>query len=279
MVDFYKRQERIRAYYFNKIIKLYENLLRNVNANIKKSEEPLQIVKAINELSQTYEFNKYVSKLTDNLFIKIDVENAKDWKEAVLKSRRSTDFYKTLLENTQGQIMAMLRAKSLENATYIKTIPSLFSQKATEYAVEEALKGNRASVIKKDILNMYSDITEVEAQRIARTEVSKASSQLTQMRSQAVGIDWYIWRTSKDARVRHSHDIMEGVLINFNNPPNPEKLAGEKYDYGVYNAGEIFNCRCYPEPIVDFDDVDFPARVYHNGKIIRMRKSEFLKIA
>ena len=275
MVDFYKRQARIRAYYYNKIIKMYEDLLRNV----KKSEEPLQIIKAINELSQSYEFNKYVSRLTDNIFIKIDAENAKDWREAVLKSRRPNDFYKTLIQNTQGQIIAMLRAKSLENAMYIKTIPSLFAQKATEYAVNEALKGSRASVIKKEILSLYSDITEVEAQRIARTEVSKASSQLTQIRSKAVGITWYVWRTSKDARVRHSHDIMEGVLINFNNPPNPEKLAGEKYDYGVYNAGEIFNCRCYPEPVVDFDDITFPALVYHNGRIIKMRKSEFLKIA
>lgn len=275
MVDFYKRQARIRAYYYNKIIKMCEDLLRNV----KKSEEPLQIIKAVNELSQSYEFNKYVSRLTDNIFIKIDAENAKDWREAVLKSRRPNDFYKMLIQNTQGQIISMLKAKSLENATYIKTIPSLFAQKATEYAVNEALKGNRASVIKKEVLNLYSDITEVEAQRIARTEVSKASSQLTQIRSKAVGIDWYIWRTSKDARVRHSHDIMEGVLINFNNPPNPEKLAGEKYDYGVYNAGEIFNCRCYPEPVVDFDDITFPALVYYNGKIIKMRKSEFLKIA
>lgn len=275
MVDFYKRQERIRAFYYRNIIKMYKDIL----SNVKEYEEPLQIVKAINEISQTFEFEQFISTFTSNLFIKIETENAKDWRDAVLKSNRPNDFYKFLMENTQGQIMGLLRAKSLENATLIKSIPSLFAQKATEYAMEEYLKGNRASVIKSKILNMYSDITEVEAQRIARTEVSKTSSQLIQIRSKAVGIDWYVWRTSKDARVRHSHDILEGVLVNFNNPPNPEKLAGEKYDYGVYNAGEIFNCRCYPEPVVDLEDIKFPALVYHNGKIIRMRKADFLKIA
>lgn len=275
MVDFYKRQERIRAFYYRTVINLYKDIL----SNVKISEEPLQIVKSINELCQTYEFEQFISTFTSNLFIKIETENAKDWRDAVLKSNKPNDFYKYLIENTQGQIMGLLKAKSLENATLIRTIPSLFAQKATEYATEEYLKGNRASVIRDKILNMYSDITEVEAQRIARTEVSKASSQLVQIRSKAVGINWYVWRTSKDRRVRHSHDIMEGVLINFNNPPNPEKLAGEKYDYGVYNAGEIFNCRCYPEPIVDFNDIVFPAKVYHNGKIVRMRKSDFLKIA
>lgn len=275
MVDFFKRQERIRAYYYRNIIRLYKDILNNV----KLFEEPLQIVTAINELCSTYEYEKFISTFTANLFIKIETENAKDWREAVLKSNKPNDFYKFLMENTKGQIQGLMKAKSLENATLIKTIPSLFAQKATEYATEEYLKGNRASVIRDKVLAMYSDITEVEAQRIARTEVSKASSQLIQIRSKAVGINWYVWRTSKDKRVRHSHDVMEGVLVNFNNPPSPEKLAGEKYLYGVYNAGEIFNCRCYPEPVVDFDDIVFPAKVYHNGRIIRMRKSDFLKIA
>lgn len=275
MVNFFKRLDKIRIYYYRNIVRLYKDIL----SNVKEYKEPLQIVKAICKLSQTYEFEKFVSTFTSNLFVKIDTENAKDWRDAVLKSNKPNEFYKFLMQNTQGQIMGLLKAKSLENATLIKTIPSLFAQKATEYATEEYLKGNRASDIKDKILNMYSDITEVEAQRIARTEVSKASSQLIQIRSQAVGIDWYVWRTSKDQRVRHSHDILEGVLVNFNNPPNPEKLAGEKYDYGVYNAGEIFNCRCYPEPVVDIEDIKFPALVHYNGKIVRMRKSEFLKIA
>lgn len=275
MVDFYKRQQRLRTYYYNFIVKSYEDLLLNVNL----FEEPLSIVKGINEIVSSFEFDQLISSFTKNLFINIAVENAKDWRQAVLKSHRPNDFYKYLMENTAGQIQGLLTAKSLENATLIKNIPSLFAQKATEFAVSEYLKGNRTSAIREKVLEMYEDITEVEAQRIARTEVSKASSQLTQIRSKAVGINWYVWRTSKDARVRHSHDIMEGVLVNFNNPPNPEKLAGEKYEYGVYNAGEIFNCRCYPEPVVDFDDISFPALVYHNGKIIRMRKREFLQIA
>lgn len=274
MVDFYKRQARLRNKYYRTVVNLYKEILKDV----KILEEPLQIVKSINEISQTFEFNQFVYSFTQNLFYNIEVENAKDWREACLKSTKPNEIYRLLMENTKGQIQGLLTAKSLENADLIKTIPSLFAQKATEYAEEAYLKGNRADVVRHKILEMYGDITEAEAQRIARTEVSKTSSQLTQIRSKAVGINWYVWRTSKDKRVRHSHDIMEGVLVNFNNPPSPEKLAGEKYQYGVYNAGEIFNCRCYPEPIVDLDDIRFPAKVYYNGAITRMRKSDFLKI-
>lgn len=274
MVDFYKRQARLRNKYYRTVVKLYKEILKDV----KILEEPLQIVKSITEISQTFEFNQFVYSFTQNLFYNVEVENAKDWREACLKSTKPNEIYRLLMENTKGQIQGLLTAKSLENADLIKTIPSLFAQKATEYAEEAYLKGNRADVVRHKILEMYGDITEAEAQRIARTEVSKTSSQLTQIRSKAVGINWYVWRTSKDKRVRHSHDIMEGVLVNFNNPPSPEKLAGEKYQYGVYNAGEIFNCRCYPEPIVDLDDISFPAKVYYNGTITRMRKSDFLKI-
>lgn len=275
MVNFFKRLDRIRAFYYRNIFKIYEDVLRNVNLN----EEPLTIVKAVEEISNTYQFTQLVNNLASKIFININVENAKDWREAVFKSNRPNDFYKFLLENTQGQIKALLTAKSLENAELISTMPRLFAQKATEIAENEMLKGNRADVIRNKILNLYGNLSETEAQRIARTEVSKASSQLIQIRSKAVGLNWYVWRTSKDRRVRHSHDIMEGVLVNFNNPPSPEILAGEKRSYGVYNAGEIFNCRCYPEPVVDFDDITFPAKVYFGGKIIRMKKSEFLAIA
>lgn len=58
-------------------------------------------------------------------------------------------------------------------------------------------------------------------------------------------------------RVRKSHRIMEGVLVNWNMPPSPERLAGEK-DVGNYHAGNIWNCRCYPEPLISVDDIRWP---------------------
>jgi uncharacterized protein with gpF-like domain len=67
---------------------------------------------------------------------------------------------------------------------------------------------------------------------------------------------------------------MEGVLVNWKNPPSPEELAGEP-SVGKYHAGCIWNCRCYPEPIIDLDDVEWPSKVYHDGKIERMSRAKF----
>lgn len=275
MVDFYTRQERNRAKYHRAIVKVCEEIFKKVN----KDEEPLQIIKLISELSQTYEFEQYVNSLVKGMVINIATENAKDWRDAVLKSHKPNEFYKYLMQNTEGQIQGLLTNASLENASLIKSIPPLWAQKATAITTQATLEGRRASDVRKDILDLYPHITEERAQLIARTEISKTSSQLVKVRSQAVGIDWYTWKTAHDQRVRESHRLMNDVICNFNNPPSPEKLAGEKYLYGVYNAGEIFNCRCYPEPIIDYNDIKFPARVCYNGQIVRMKKADFLAIA
>lgn len=67
---------------------------------------------------------------------------------------------------------------------------------------------------------------------------------------------------------------MEGVLVNWNEPPSPEALAGEK-SVGNYHAGNIWNCRCYPEPLIEIDDISWPHKVYTNGKIQTMGKMQF----
>ena len=67
---------------------------------------------------------------------------------------------------------------------------------------------------------------------------------------------------------------MNDVLVSWNNPPSPELLVKEK-DVGRYHAGNIWNCRCYSEPLIDIDDVKWPHKVYINGSIQKMSKARF----
>lgn len=50
-------------------------------------------------------------------------------------------------------------------------------------------------------------------------------------------------------------------------------------NYKKDNKIIVKNCRCYARPLVRIDDVDFPAKVYRNGRITRMSKSNFMKIS
>jgi hypothetical protein len=71
---------------------------------------------------------------------------------------------------------------------------------------------------------------------------------------------------------------MEGVLVCWNNPPSPEMLIGEK-NVGYYHAGNIYNCRCYPEVVIKLDFISWPHKVYYNGTIQTMTRKQFETIA
>ena len=120
-------------------------------------------------------------------------------------------------------------------------------------------------------------MTKSKAELIARTESSKASTALMRARMAVVGFMWYVWKTSHDSRARSSHSHMDSVLVNWNDPLCAEKLIKEK-NVGPYHAGDIYNCRCYPAPLVDYDEVNWPAKVYWRGKVERMSLSKFKKM-
>jgi hypothetical protein len=67
---------------------------------------------------------------------------------------------------------------------------------------------------------------------------------------------------------------MDGVLVNWSDPPSPETLAGEKSE-GTYEAGEIYNCRCYPEPLVSTKQISWPHKAYFGGRIQRVTLGQF----
>ena len=88
------------------------------------------------------------------------------------------------------------------------------------------------------------EVTESRAMLIARTEVARANSMITEARAASVGSTHYIWRTAEDERVRESHAEMEGQVVAWDTPPTLS-------DGTTTHAGQIYQCRCYAEPIID----------------------------
>lgn len=203
--------------------------------------------------------------------------DARTWREAAKGGGVNPQIYELLKRNLNGRLGAAVNQKVLENARYIKTIPLTVAEQVTDFTKTQAYQGIRASEIAKALQDKVSQYSKAKASTIARTEASKAMTALTEARARDVGVNWYQWRTADDARVRNSHEHMEGVLINWDNPPSPELLAGQR-SVGTYNAGNIYNCRCYPSPLVTLNRVTWPAKVYYQGKIQTMSKEQFQKI-
>lgn len=229
----------------------------------------------MNQFQNSYQYEKYIMSAVKRMVTPIADINAKTWREAARKSTRGRFLYDLLMEELQQGKDILINDQLLENAALIKTLPNDIAEKVVKDIADEALKGKRARSIEKIIKQETDKHSRASARLIARTEVAKTQSALTRVRAQSLDMQWYVWRTALDGnRVRPSHRLMEGVLVNWNDPPSPEALAGEK-SVGNYHAGNIWNCRCFSEVLVDIDDVKWPHKVYRNGQIQMMSKREF----
>lgn len=244
----------------------------------KSSSDVTDFSSKMLQFQESEEYENYILSIIKRMVTPISVGNMATWRRAAKKASKGRLLYGALMKEINEGLKDELEQIIHDNALLIKTLPSDVANKVTMDIYRMSFTGMRASDISKYIKKYTSQHARASARLIARTEVSKTTSALTQIRSQKLGIKWYVWRTAQDGnRVRSSHRIMEGVIVNWNDPPSPELLDG-KPSVGKYHAGNIWNCRCYSEPLIDVDDVQWPHKVHINGKIKNMSKQEFMQL-
>lgn len=135
-----------------------------------------------------------------------------------------------------------LRKYLEENVELITSLPLDAAQRVHDLTFGALSTGRRAEEIQKDIL-ATGDVTLSRARLIARTEVARTASGLVQSRCTHIGLTHYVWRTSMDATVRESHKKMNGRVFAWNEEPTLD-------DGTKCHAGQIYNCRCYPDPVL-----------------------------
>lgn len=132
-------------------------------------------------------------------------------------------------------LQSLMRA----NVLLIKSIPLQAAQRVNQLVQANMLTSGRSSEIAKKIMETER-VTKSRATLIARTEVSKASTSLTQARAIRIGSEGYIWHTAGDLIVRQSHKRMNGRFVRWDTPATLDNMTG--------HAGGFPNCRCWPEP-------------------------------
>lgn len=139
-----------------------------------------------------------------------------------------------------GSIYAQLQQEQVE---LIRSLPLKAAARINHLATQSLVSGARSTELAKEVY-ATGKVTAARAKMIARTEVSRSSSNLVQARSVYVGSEGYIWRTSRDGDVRPTHRKQQGKFIRWSAPP--------KTDAGLapYHAGCGPNCRCWPDPVL-----------------------------
>ena len=263
----------------------YNFALRNLFNHFEEIVKALSVTDAADILAllrtytQTKEFASYTQAAASRMITSLAVENAKTWREAAQKSMQGRMIYEAVQKEMSGHVGWKVKGLIEENAKLISTFPDTISKQVNSFISSEALKGRRSEFIAKDLMKQFPNVTKARIQLIARTETAKAASAIVRTRSENLKLYWYIWRTSHDERVRPSHKLMNKVLIAWNDPPAPEQLLGMKNAPNAYHAGNIYNCRCYSEPLLNLDQIQWPFRVFHNGKINMLTRADFIYMA
>lgn len=125
-----------------------------------------------------------------------------------------------------------------ENRKLIKSIPNQYVDDVTNIVSREVRAGGRVAKV-QELIEKRFDVYGYTARRLARDQVNKLNGALAQKRQTKLGLDKYIWRTSRDERVRNSHLDKEGKIFSWDDPP---------FDTG--HPGQDIQCRCTAEPYI-----------------------------
>jgi len=146
-------------------------------------------------------------------------------------------------EIAQAPTGEVLRRMMNEQVSLITSLPREAAERVHRLTLEGISRGTRADSVAKEIL-YTGHVTRSRANLIARTEVARTTTNLTAARAKFVGSEMFIWRTAGDTDVRRLHRQLEGKAFRWDDPP----VAGEHGEHAL--PGNIYNCRCVPEPII-----------------------------
>lgn len=269
----------------------YEQAIRQIVAKVmppKGSTPNLQKwLDSIFEKTKSPEIHRLTNRLAARMVRWVNVGNAKTWREAAARSQRSRMLYRLLQKEMAGPVGKTVRQLVAENAVLIRSIPLDAATITTREILALQQKGARPETIARALRLKLPQHTAARIRLISRTETMKASAALTEARATHLGVRAYIWRTSHDSRVRHSHAGMEDVIVLYSRPPAPEKLfpmrtkrgRPVRSTLGAYHAGNAPNDRCTQLPILSPNDVSWPHRVFDGTRVRQMTKAEFVEFA
>lgn len=176
-----------------------------------------------------------------------------DWRR-LAEAQASVNLFKS-----EPWLNPMLEDWSRSNAQLISSIEQRYREAVADRASDMVRQGQPPAAFAKELERQY-ELTRSRARLIARTETSKLNGQISKARSQALGLDVYVWSTSKDERVRASHKVLQGKVCSYRDPTVykddvSDKEWKKRTSLGAYEGdpGQDFQCRCVGAAVIDLE--------------------------
>jgi len=139
--------------------------------------------------------------------------------------------------------------QTIQNAELIKRVPQDAIEDIRRIVLNGLSKGQRAEEITRQISGNFKGTVfskmNNRIKTIARTEVAKLNSQITNKRLTNLGIERAVWDATNDSRTRACHAKRDGKEYNI-----AEGLYSS-CDGLTIQPGQEINCRCVAVPIVE----------------------------
>ena len=247
---------------------------------------PNDVPGILKQISNDPDFQQFTETLAKRFFARCVAKNDDTYKKSFFG--RAYKIFKGL--SGDEDLTSFIQNQVTEKADMFRSISVELANSLIPHINEWAMEGRSSDGIYTDLQAKLPDLLDFQIRRIARTEISKTLTDITRFKCGKAGVEYYQWRASGgergDGRTRFSHRAMSGVIVSWGDPPAPEKLfpvrnkdgSLQKSSLGNYHAGCCPNCRCVAMPLVSLTDVEFPARLYSNGKIRNVGKRELTKL-
>ena len=145
--------------------------------------------------------------------------------------------------STDVDTAAAIKVFRRENVRLIRSMLT-YKVQQVHRVLREAGSGTRVETIAKRIRET-TDASPAKAALLARDQVLKLNAQVAADRHKAAGITEYVWRSSRDERVRKRHKQLDGTRQKYAEPPVVDERTGRRA-----NPGEDYCCRCTAEPVI-----------------------------
>lgn len=195
-----------------------------------------------------------------SLSIKNRVSNIADALAELVVSKQNAEVDKQLIDLIQKQtglgLSGLAKDEAIQEAiavakaaqvALIKSLPQQYLDKV-EQAVIAGIQGG-ASQFNEELdaaLTKIENLTQNRARLIARDQMGKINSRISQVRQESLGITHYTWVTMRDLAVRgepnyysfYNHNKRDRMVFAWNDAP------------GDGHPGQPINCRCLAIPYV-----------------------------
>ena len=241
-------------------------ILEQMRANQTLSAS--EVGRRLENIRRTYEdmFAMNAPQIAKSWVDRVNQNNRKKLM-ANLREQLGIDVGTILNEDMQKDLDIMM----LESATYIKTIPTQLVGKVAERVLQhykgQPFPENRT--LRQQIKEEFK-VSDNRAKVLARDQTAKMNTSINAIRDKDIGIEMYIWRTSRDERVvgtpggkypkgtklHRNHYLMEGKWCRWDDPNVYSTDQGKTWKQRAENMphnhpGNDIQCRCVAEGVID----------------------------